>query len=87
MNGRTTRHLLIASIGVISAIPTLYFWGAMIVMSLWKANVPGDPSLILGGILLSIPVSIVLAMRSTKWMFVITGIAFSTWLIVGVRLH
>jgi hypothetical protein len=73
--------------GILSILPCAYFWLSMAAVARWKADVPGDPFLIMLCVLLSIPLSIFAAIRWTRWMYVATLAQASTILLVGFRLH
>jgi hypothetical protein len=74
-------------VGVLSALPWAYFWFGIAISVAWKIELPWNAGLILTGILLSIPASIVAAELWTRRMYAVTVAAASTLLFVMLRLH
>jgi hypothetical protein len=74
-------------LGIVSALPCVYFWAGGLAIELWKVNPPGDPLLLLLAILGSIPVSAVVGAYGSRWWWVATAVAIGTLLLVGFRLH
>src|ERR1700733_7624148 len=86
---RTMRQELrwIRILGVLSVFPSLYFWAAMAAYELWRISIPGNPGFIVTCVLLSALASVVAAVQWTRWMYVVTAMAVSTFLFVGLRMH
>jgi hypothetical protein len=90
LGGRAMRHQfgwMIKVMGIFSAVPTLYLWLAFAIYMGWQKSLPGSPFFILLLILLSVPVSVVAAVRWTSWMYVVSVVAALTFVFVGFRLH
>jgi len=73
-------------VGILSAVPCAYLWVSMAASVLWKINLPGWPSILIG-VLISVPTSIVAAVRWSRWMYLVTAVALSTLLFVALGLH
>jgi hypothetical protein len=83
----TQRLGWIKTVGLLSTVPCAYFWLGIAAHVLWRIALPFNLFFILACIVLSIPASIVAAVRWVRWMYLVTVGAVSTLLFVVFRLH
>ena len=74
-------------VGVLSAIPSAYFWLGIALGALWKVSLPFNLGLNMFCILLSVVTSIWAARHWVRWMYVVTLVAVTTAMFVMLRLH
>jgi hypothetical protein len=82
-----SHHLVwIKIIGILSALSSVYLLAIIAAAAIWRINLPGWSDILIA-VLISVPTSIVAAVRWSKWMYLVTAVAVSTFLLLALGLH
>jgi hypothetical protein len=78
----TQRLGRIKIVGVLSMLPCAYFWVGAVAGLVSKIQFPYDPGVVVLCVALSIPASVLAAIRWTRWMYAVTAVAVLTLVVV-----
>lgn len=80
-------HKIANIVGVFSLLFPLYFWLLMLTRLAQYVHYRGAVASLMYGLVLALFLSLIAALRASRYWYLSTGLVLSTLLFIGLRLH